>query len=205
LVTETNFSGSELPPEWKPWIDAMAPTLKDKLWAVRNAPPIAGKFPVVIYAPSVGSMAWENADLCEYLASHGYVVIASPDMGATTRSMTLDLAGLNTQAADISFLIGFARTLPDSDVSKVAVAGFSFGGLSNLLAASRDIRICVLVALDGSMRYYAGLAKEAGIALFDVIEIDSRAKRFMIAGGFLPPIIAQRARRFWAGLSATLQ
>ena len=28
----------------------------------------------------------ENADLCEYLASHGYVVIASPDMGASTRT-----------------------------------------------------------------------------------------------------------------------
>jgi pimeloyl-ACP methyl ester carboxylesterase len=108
-------------------------------------------------------MSWQNADLCEYLASHGYVVIASPDMGATTRVMTLDIAGMNAQAADISFLIGFARTLPNTDVSKVAVAGFSWGGLSNLLAASRDSRISALVALDGSMRYYAGLAKEAGI------------------------------------------
>jgi dienelactone hydrolase len=163
LVTETNFSGTQMPQEWKPWINAMAPTLKDKLWAVRDAQAIADKFPVVIYAPSFGLMAWENADLCEYLASHGYVVIASPDMGAMNRGMTLDLPGLDAQAADISFLITFARTLPDTDVSEVAVAGFSWGGLSNLLAASRDSRIRVLVALDGSMRYYAGLAKEAGI------------------------------------------
>jgi len=163
LVTETNFRATHMPQEWKPWIDAMAPTLKDKLWAVRDAPAIAGKFPVVIYAPSFGLMAWENADLCEYLASHGYVVIASPDMGAMNRGMTLDLPGLDAQAADISFLITFAQTLPDTDVSEVAVAGFSWGGLSNLLAASRDSRIRVLVALDGSMRYYAGLAREAGI------------------------------------------
>jgi dienelactone hydrolase len=156
LVTETNFSGSQMPREWKPWIDAMALTLKDKLWAVRDAPAIAGKFPVVIYTPIFGLMAWENTDLCEYLASHGYVVVASPDMGATNRGMTLDLQGLDAQAADISFLITFAGTLLDTDVSEVAVAGFSWGGLSNLLAASRDSRIRVLVALDGSMRYYAG-------------------------------------------------
>lgn len=163
LITETHFGGSDMSQKWKVWIAAMVPTLKDRLWAVRDAPAIVGKFPVVIYAPSAGSMAWENADLCEYLASHGYAVIASPDMGATTRDMSLNLPDLNAQAADISFLIEFAQKLPYTDMSKVAVAGFSWGGLSNLLAASRDSRIRVLVALDGSMRYYAGLAKEAGI------------------------------------------
>ena len=28
LVTETNFTGAQMPQEWKPWIDAMAPTLR---------------------------------------------------------------------------------------------------------------------------------------------------------------------------------
>ena len=42
----------ELSPDWKQWIDGMKPTLKDSLWAVRDAKAVAGKFPVVIYAPS---------------------------------------------------------------------------------------------------------------------------------------------------------
>ncbi len=103
----------------------MTPTLNDPLWAVRDAPMLTGKFPVVIYAPSFGSMSWENADLCEYLASHGYVVLASPDFGAASRSMTSDLTGIRAQAADISFLVGYAHTLEDADASRVAVAGFS--------------------------------------------------------------------------------
>jgi tetratricopeptide (TPR) repeat protein len=107
-------------------------------------------------------MSWENADLCEYLASHGYVVLASPDMGATSRMMTSDLAGINAQAGDISFLIGYAQTLANTDMSSVAVAGFSWGGISNLFAAARDNRIRALVALDGSMRYFPGLVKQAG-------------------------------------------
>jgi dienelactone hydrolase len=161
LATETNFGKPDLSLDWKQWIDSMNPTLKDSMWAVRNAPLLAGRFPVVIYAPSFSSMSWENADLCEYLASHGYVVVASPNMGATSRKMTADLAGVNAQAQDISFLIGYAQTLPNTEMSEIAVAGFSWGGISNLFAAARDNRIDALVALDGSMRYFPGLVRAA--------------------------------------------
>jgi dienelactone hydrolase/predicted negative regulator of RcsB-dependent stress response len=161
LATETSFGKPELWSDWKWWIEGMKPTLKDSMWAVRDAPLLAGRFPVVIYAPSLSSMSWENADICEYLASHGYVVVASPSTGARSRDMTVDLAGIDAQAQDISFLIGYARTLPDTEMSEIAVAGFSWGGISNLFAAARDNRIDALVALDGSMRYFPGLVKAA--------------------------------------------
>jgi hypothetical protein len=77
LATETNFDEPQISSDWQGWVKGMAPTLKDGMWAKLGATPTAGRFPVVIYAPSFGSMSWENADLCEYLASHGYVVIAS--------------------------------------------------------------------------------------------------------------------------------
>jgi dienelactone hydrolase len=161
LAAETSFDKPELSSDWKQWIDAMKPTLKDSLWAVRDAKAVAGKFPLVVYAPSYSSMSWENADLCEYLASHGFVVVASPDMGFASRGMTPDLVGIDAQARDVSFLIGYAQTLPDTDMSKIAVGGFSWGGISNLFAAARDNRIDALFALDGSMRYFPGLVKTA--------------------------------------------
>lgn len=120
--------------------------------AVRDAGAAAGTFPVVIYAPSFSSSAMENTDLCELLASHGYVVLASASMGARTRSMTDSLEGLEAQAADIAYLIGHARSLPQADASKVAVVGFSWGGLANVLAAAKDDRIKAIVSLDGSVR-----------------------------------------------------
>lgn len=162
-ATETSFGRPDMAAGMKQWIDGMQSSLGKAMWAVRDAAPLAGRFPVVIYAPSFSAMSWENADLCEYLASQGYVVIASPDMGASTREMTTDVAGIDAQAADISFLIGYAQTLANTDMSEVAVAGFSWGGISNLFAAWRDNRIDALVALDGSMRYYPGLVKEAGV------------------------------------------
>jgi len=162
-AAETDFDDPSISPHNKRWIAAMTPALGDALWAVRDAPMASGRYPVVIYAPSYSAMSWENADLCEFLASHGYVVIATPDMGATTRGMTNDVAGIDAQARDISFLIGYAHTLPNTDLSAMAVAGFSWGGISNLFAAAHDNRIDALVALDGSMRYYPGLVKAADV------------------------------------------
>lgn len=160
-ATETSFGHPRLD-DLKKTREDMAPSLPSKLWAVRDAPLEAGRFPVVIYAPSFSAPTTENVDLCEYIASHGYVVISGPDMGATTRDMTADLPGIEAQTRDISFLIGYAQTLPDTDMSKIAVAGYSWGGISNLFAAARDSRIDALVAWDGSMRYYPGLVKRAG-------------------------------------------
>jgi dienelactone hydrolase len=162
-ASETSFDKPTLSVDHKHWLDGIKPTLGMPMWAVHDAPAASGRFPIVIYAPSFTAMSWENADLCEYLASHGYVVIASPDMGASTRDMSNDLTGINAQARDISFLISYAETLPNADMSAIAVAGFSWGGISNLFAAARDNRIDALVALDGSMRYYPGLVKQGDV------------------------------------------
>jgi dienelactone hydrolase len=126
--------------------------LAQPMWASRDAPAATGKFPVVIYAASHSAYAAENVDLCEYLASHGYIVIASRSMGPRSKAMTTDLEGLEGQAGDIAFLIGQAQAMPQADMSRIAVVGFSWGGLSNVLAAARDDRIRALVSLDGSVR-----------------------------------------------------
>ncbi|MES2323299.1 MAG: dienelactone hydrolase family protein [Pseudomonadota bacterium] len=122
--------------------------------AVRDAAPAGGTFPVVIYAPSFASFAHENLDLCEYLASHGYVVIASRSLGARSVTMTDDVEGVEAQAADIAFLANYAQTLPQADMSKVAAAGYSWGGMANVFAAARSSRIKALVSLDGSIRFH---------------------------------------------------
>jgi pimeloyl-ACP methyl ester carboxylesterase len=144
------------------WRSLLMASSNVRLWAVRDAELARGRYPILIYAPSDSSVAWENADLCEYLASHGYVVLASPSIGVSTRDMTDDLEGINAQARDISFLVSYAKSLSDTDSSEVAVVSWSWGGISSLFAAARDPRIDALVAMDGSMRYYPGLVKKAG-------------------------------------------
>ena len=124
--------------------------LDQRMWAVPNATATGGKFPVIIYAAGGGGVAHETADLCEYLASHGYVVLASRSLGTRTSIMNFDSEGLATQASDIRFLLAYAHTLPQADMAHVAAVGWSWGGLANALAASQDSRIAALVSFDGT-------------------------------------------------------
>lgn len=190
---ETRFDHPTFSPELREWLAGAHDSLATSLRAVRDAPLEPSHFPIVIYAPGAGDPSWENADLCEYLASYGYVVIASPNRGTTTRAMTFDVGGANTQARDISFLIGYAQTLADTDMTSVAVVGHSWGGLANLFAAARDHRIDALVTLDGSLRYYPALVKQAGdvhpeeftIPLLALLQADyslENQARFMTVG-----------------------
>ena len=173
---ETNFNLN--PGEEKKLVDAWLEMVTDgkrpalvaaerikPMWAVRGAVPKNGKFPVVIYAPSINNTAFENADLVEYLASHGYIVISSPTIGANRRFIKWDLANAEMQATDIRFLIDYAKTLPQADMSRVAAAGFSWGGFTNILAAVKDSRIKALVSMDGTLRYYNSLMAEAKYAV----------------------------------------
>lgn len=147
------ITDTQLAEETKDW-PAGAQALARPMWATRDAPAKAGKFPVVIYAPSYSATAAENADLCEYLASHGYIVLSSASQGARQRAMTVDVEGVETQAADIAWLIAQAVRMPNADTGRLAAAGFSWGGLANVVAAAKDDRIKALVSLDGSVRYF---------------------------------------------------
>ena len=160
LETETSFDKPVISKESADILASIAPALASHTRALRDAPRQAARYPVVIYAPSSAAPPWENADLCEYLASFGYVVVSSP--GASGGPGITDLTRANEQARDISFLIDYATTLPNTDMSAVAVIGYSWGGISNLFAAARDHRIGALVDLDGSMRYESAVIRQSG-------------------------------------------
>lgn len=136
--------------------------LAQKSTAYKNATAQKGKFPVLVYAPSFMASSIENFALCEYLASHGYIVVSSPSRGARSRQFTGGTAlDMEAQARDIEFLIKFASSYPNADSEKIATAGFSFGGLSNVLAQMRNDNIDAIVSLDGSIKYQYNTLKQS--------------------------------------------
>lgn len=161
--TQTSFGHPVETYEMRTIVPYLGDNLSTPMWSVRDATPATGRFPLVIYAPGAWHPGWENADLCEYLASQGYVVISSPSQGVSERKVALDIPNAAAVGRDVSFLIGYGQTLSNVDATSVGVVGHSWGGMAGLYAASRDSRINALVALDGSFRYYAGLLEPAGI------------------------------------------
>jgi dienelactone hydrolase len=121
--------------------------------AVRDAVPAQGRFPLVVYGASINCVSFENSVLFEHLASHGYIVVSSPCVGKASRYVKTDLAGTETQARDMLFLLAYMRDFPGVDHEKIALMGYSWGGMSNVLAAMRDTRIKAVVCLDGSVGY----------------------------------------------------
>lgn len=128
--------------------------LSEKANAFSNPTLLVGKFPVVVYAPSYQASSIENFTLFEYLASNGFVVISSPSRGTDTRWLeggtTRDM---ETQSRDVEFLLKEIHSYENIEFEKVALMGFSFGGLSNALTVMKNKTINAIVSLDGTERY----------------------------------------------------
>lgn len=130
-----------------------------------------GKFPLILYTPSFQASSIENFALCEYLASHGFVVMSSPSRGTENRWFGNNNAKeMETQARDVEFLMKEAGKFPMVDHDKMAVMGFSFGGLSNIIVQNRNDNVKAIVSLDGTERYQYGLLNQS--PFFDAGKID---------------------------------
>ncbi|MCP4656948.1 MAG: dienelactone hydrolase, partial [bacterium] len=118
--------------------------------AFRDAPPHPGSFPLVLFAPGHGANSFQSHVVCEYLASHGYVVTASPSVGRDSREMTSDPEGLEAQVRDLEFLISRVRRHPHVDPERIGAMGYSWGGLSVPLLAMGNDQVDAVVVLEGS-------------------------------------------------------
>ncbi len=129
------------------------------------------KFPVIVYAPSHQASSIENFALCEYLTSHGYIVISSPSRGTETRWFSNNpVKEIENQARDVEFLMKEVGKLPIADFNNIALMGFSFGGLANVIAQNRNEHVKAMVSLDGTERYQYGLLNRS--AFFNPEKID---------------------------------
>lgn len=144
--------------------------LETKAWFL--APAIKEKFPVIIYAPSYQASSTENFVLCEFLASQGYVVISSPSRGTENRFLSGGTTrDIETQARDIEFLIGEASSINFVDIDQLAVAGFSFGGISNVLAQMKNEKVKAIVCLDGSVKYQLDKLLASPFAILSKVDV----------------------------------
>jgi hypothetical protein len=116
------------------------------------------KYPLVIYAPGYRGLPFENSLLCEQLAQAGYVVASIPSLGVRYK---IDSMGCEVQANYIAKAIEFSKqNFHFVDQNSIHLIGFSWGGLSSIIAATRSTSIKSVVSLDGSIRFFYSVAEK---------------------------------------------
>ena len=131
-----------------------------------------GPFPVVIYNHGSRPAREQNempfAYVGKMLAAIGYLVLVPERRGygkseGTPFSEEIGedrgpryVARLYQEADDVIAAAEFVKTLPDADSSRVAVMGWSFGGIVSVFAASRSERFRVVVDQAGGALSWEG-------------------------------------------------
>ena len=126
---------------------AIEAALEQPMRAVRNGPPAAGTFPLILGGMEGPATA---AGLAEFLASHGYVVLSTPSLPAVAaQQVNAQQIALETQTRNIETLRGLAYALPYVDTTRVGVVGINFDGLAALNYQMRNMDGRAVVSLDG--------------------------------------------------------
>jgi dienelactone hydrolase len=129
----------------------------DRLMAASAAacwdPPMAGeRFPLLVYSAGWFNRSPDNTILAEFLASHGFVVAAVPQLnpGLWTYNFQSDAASIENQLRDLEVALGRLIEAEDVDRTRIAAMGYSTGGDVALLLQGRNPLIDAIVGLDAS-------------------------------------------------------
>jgi predicted dienelactone hydrolase len=152
----------------------------DKLYlnaAVRDAKVRKGRFPLVVFSHGNGGSRHQNTFWCDYLASHGYIVVSADHTG-NARITILNgkvimyqnserVKSAEDRPSDMSFLLDRMiawdkgeekRFAGHIDTDRVAATGMSFGSMTAIWVADKDPRFKAVIAMSGARGDHTNLA-----------------------------------------------
>lgn len=131
--------------------------LAAKMLAVRDAAPLRRAYPLVLWSARHGTVVAQSV-LCEYLASHGYVVAFARYQGPAmplpyeAKTPEVKLATLKTHVSDLEFALRRLRTLPNVDrTRKAAVMSWSYAGESATLLQMQNPDVGLVISLSSNV------------------------------------------------------
>ncbi|MDC8004553.1 hypothetical protein POV27_10880 [Aureisphaera galaxeae] len=120
-----------------------------KSFAIKDAEPTSGKFPLVVFPNGMSPMA--HSIMCEYIASQGYVVASTTLKGAHASAEDISSQGLETAVMDLDFAISFLANLPQVDSHKIGLIGNAINSSQITAYQNRNANVDCLISLDGGL------------------------------------------------------
>ncbi len=145
-------------------------------YAVRDARVRDGKFPLIVFSHGNGGTRYQNTFWCDYMASHGYIVVSADHTG-NARVTILDGKVIPFQneerqnsaidrPKDMSFLIDAmtrwnngadSRFAGRIDLNEIAASGMSFGSYTTFQVVDSESRFKVAIGMSGARAEHTNL------------------------------------------------
>ena len=117
--------------------------------AYLNAPASQGKFPLLLF-PNGGSPAYQSI-MCEYFASHGYVVAAVVLKGQYSSAIDASTKGIEVAVDDLQFTLNQLLQLEMVDRNQIALMANAIESSMCTALAAKNQLIRALISLEGGL------------------------------------------------------
>lgn len=134
--------------------------------SVRDARIRDGRFPLIVFSHGNGGIRAQNTFWCDYLASHGYIIMSADHTGNCAATVVDGkvipynvgqmMVSAGERPKDVGFMIDqmtkFAagddsRFCGRVDLEKIGVAGHSFGGFTSAAIIETDPRVDAIIPM----------------------------------------------------------
>jgi len=125
-----------------------------------DVPPVPGQWPLLILGQGLYyESPLSQLVLCEYLASHGFIVATCPLMGTHSLQVQLNVEDLETIICDLECAMQTARRVLSVDREKLGVIGYDMGGMAGVTLVMRNPSVRAFMSMDAGIvyRHHSGL------------------------------------------------
>jgi hypothetical protein len=120
-------------------------------------------FPLLIYAPSNSKSSVQNHMICEYLASHGFMILSVASAGPKSVQRAHFEESVMAQVTDMEYILKYSEDSLHIKYPSLGLFGFSSGGNAMALFQMRNNNVDAVLSMDGGQEYgvFLGLYKMA--------------------------------------------
>jgi len=148
-------------------------SMNTEFLAVRDAAPAEGSFPLIVYHHDSRSAFSQNAVLCEYLASHGFVVVATHALGTGDIAVSGSDEDFLSIVRDRELAAAMMRSVPDVNFDKIALLGFGNGASTALVHQMGNFTVDAVVTLQADFLASEAFERLASHAFYNPLRMQA--------------------------------